>query len=112
MKLQRCALCRVKPMRTCAIARFFPNAKFDKHPQTNAYPRLSLAHVVWRRPFQEERPMRTQWPHARLTEAAERTAQVSLAQHRARTRYLPLERNDTLPAPSDMTITLSLTLPR
>jgi hypothetical protein len=56
--------------------------------------------------------MRTQWPHARLTEGAERTEQVSSVLQRSRTRYLPLERNETLPSPSDMTITLSLKLLR
>ena len=56
--------------------------------------------------------MRTQWPHARLNEGAERAGQVSPVQLRTRTRYLPLERNETLPSPSDLTITLSLKLPR
>jgi hypothetical protein len=56
--------------------------------------------------------MRTQWPHARLTEGAERSEQASTVQQRTRTRYLPLERNETLPSPSDMTITLTLRLPR
>jgi hypothetical protein len=52
--------------------------------------------------------MRTQWPHAKLTEAVERPERVSPVQQRIRTRYLPLERNDSLPAPGDTTITLSL----
>jgi hypothetical protein len=52
--------------------------------------------------------MRTQWPHARLTQDAERREESSPAAQRARTRYLPLERNETLPAPGDTTITLSL----
>jgi hypothetical protein len=56
--------------------------------------------------------MRTQWPHARLTEALERREPVSPVQQRTRTRYLPLERNDTLPAAGDATITLSLKLLR
>jgi hypothetical protein len=56
--------------------------------------------------------MRTQWPHARLTEGAERAEQVSPVQQRTRTRYLPLERHETLPSASDMTITLSLKLLR
>lgn len=56
--------------------------------------------------------MKTQWPHARLTEVAERNELPSLVQQRIRTRYLPLERNETLPAAGDATITLSLRLLR
>ena len=53
--------------------------------------------------------MKTQWPHARLTDSAsERRDEVSPGQQRTRTRYLPLERDEPLPAPSDCTITLSL----
>jgi hypothetical protein len=56
--------------------------------------------------------MSTQWPHATLAEGAERTEQVPTVLQRTRTRYLPLERHETLPSPSDMTITLTLKLPR
>ena len=57
--------------------------------------------------------MKAQWPHARLTDgASERRAEVSPVQQRTRTRYLPLERNEPLPAPGDTTITLSLKLLR
>ena len=56
--------------------------------------------------------MKTQWPHASLTEGAERNELSSPVQQRIRTRYLPIERNETLPAAGDATITLSLKLLR
>ena len=57
--------------------------------------------------------MKTQWPHARLTDSAsERRDEVSPGQQRTRTRYQPLERDEPLPAPGDCTITLSLKLLR
>jgi len=56
--------------------------------------------------------MRTQWPHAKLTEGGECRDVSSPVQQRTRTRYQPSERNEALPAPGDTTITLSLGLLR
>ena len=56
--------------------------------------------------------MKTQWPHGGLNQAGERREAPSATEQRMRTRYLPAERQDTLPAESDTTITLSFSLLR
>ena len=57
--------------------------------------------------------MKTQWPYATLNHEHDRRDAGSLdEQRRMRTRYQPAERNETLPAPGETTITLSLKLVR
>jgi hypothetical protein len=42
--------------------------------------------------------MRTQWPHSNLDERDERRESGHVGEQRMRTRYLPAERHETLPA--------------
>jgi hypothetical protein len=56
--------------------------------------------------------MRTQWPHSNLDERDERRESAQVVEQRMRTRYLPAERHETLPAQGETTITLSLKLLR
>jgi hypothetical protein len=57
--------------------------------------------------------MKTQWPYSTLNYADLRRDARSLDEHtRMRTRYQPAERNETLPAPGETTMTLSLKLVR
>lgn len=57
--------------------------------------------------------MKTQWPYATPNHGHERRDAGSLDERRRmRTRYQPAERNETLPAPGETTITLSLKLVR
>jgi hypothetical protein len=53
--------------------------------------------------------MKTQWPYATANHDVERRDRAPLDElRRMRTRYQPAERNETLPAPGETTITLSL----
>ena len=57
--------------------------------------------------------MKTQWPYPTLNQAVPTRDTGSLDEHRRmRTRYTPAERNETLPAPGETTMTLSLKLVR
>jgi hypothetical protein len=57
--------------------------------------------------------MKAQWPHPTLNHTDLRRDARSLDEHtRMRTRYQPAERNETLPAPGETTMTLSLRLVR
>ena len=57
--------------------------------------------------------MKTQWPYSTQNHAHERRDARSPDEHtRMRTRYQPAERNETLPAPGETTMTLSLKLVR
>ena len=52
--------------------------------------------------------MKTQWPHAPLNRVDRRRDTGSLDERRRmRTRYQPAERNETLPAAGETTITLT-----
>jgi hypothetical protein len=53
--------------------------------------------------------MKTQWPHGRLNEADGRRDARSPGEQRMKTRYLPAERQESLPAPGEATTTLSVT---
>jgi hypothetical protein len=53
--------------------------------------------------------MKTQWPYPTANHDVERRDTAPLDElRRMRTRYQPAERNETLPAPGETTITLSL----
>ena len=53
--------------------------------------------------------MKAQWPYAAVNHAEGQHDASSLdEQRRMRTRYQPAERSETLPAPGETTITLSL----
>ena len=57
--------------------------------------------------------MKTQWPYATPNHAHDRRDARSCDEHtRMRTRYQPAERNETLAAPGETTMTLSLKLVR
>ena len=57
--------------------------------------------------------MKAQWPYATLNQGHERRDAALLdEQRRMRTRYQPAERSETLPAPGETTLTLSLKLVR
>jgi hypothetical protein len=56
--------------------------------------------------------MKTHWPHSTLSESSERRDADAPTEHHLRTRYLPAERDQTLPAQGETTITLSLKLLR
>lgn len=57
--------------------------------------------------------MKTQWPYAAMDHGDKRRGTGSLDEHtRMRTRYQPAERHETLPAPGETTVTLSLKLVR
>jgi len=52
--------------------------------------------------------MKTQWPYAAMDHEDQRRNTGSLDEHRRmRTRYRPAERDETLPAPGETTITLT-----
>lgn len=57
--------------------------------------------------------MKTQWPYPTLELSDQRRDTSSPDERtRMRTRYQPAERNETLPAPGETTMTLSLKLVR
>ena len=57
--------------------------------------------------------MKAQWPYTTLNHGHESSQLESVEERRRmRTRYQPAERNETLPAPGETTMTLSLKLVR
>ncbi|HEY1287935.1 MAG TPA: hypothetical protein VGF58_06375 [Burkholderiales bacterium] len=53
--------------------------------------------------------MKAQWPYAAANHADQRGDKSSLDERtRMRTRYQPAERDETLPAPGDTTISLTV----